>query len=58
MKPSLDSMGIDSVKEIVKNLEKASEYSPAEMVEKAAVLTQILKAVMLDMKEQQGRNIS
>jgi PAS domain S-box-containing protein len=55
MKPSLDSMGIDSVKEIVKNLEKASEYSPAEIVEKAAVLTQVMEAVMADMHKQQGQ---
>jgi PAS domain S-box-containing protein len=49
MKPGLDSLGIESVKEIIRNLENPSERVPELFTENIAILTRILEQVFSEM---------
>jgi hypothetical protein len=50
MKPSLDNMGIHSLRETVRNLEKAKEFTPEKNQENLAYFQIILEKVLEDLK--------
>ncbi len=50
MKPSLDNMGINALRETVRNLEKATEFTPEKNQEHLAYFEIILEKVLEDLK--------
>ena len=50
MKPSLDNMGINALRETVRNLEKATEFTPEKNQEHLAYFQIILEKVLEDLK--------